>query len=99
MVYKTEMITVVGVTGFTAATMASALADMAKVGRDGTIKRIVCTVETGNIRVRVDGSSPTNTMGHLLGVGGVFVVSASDAGAFKALNITAIARFAASYEV
>ena len=99
MVYKTETITVVGVTGFTAAAMASALADMAKVGQDGTIKRVVCTVEAGNIRIKVDGSNPTNTVGHLLGVGGVFIVHASDVGNFRAINLTAIARLVASYEV
>ena len=99
MVYKTETVTVVGVTGFTAAIIASALSDMAKVGRDGTIKRIVCTVETGTIRIKMDGSDPTNTIGHLLGVGGIFVVHASDVGNLKAINLTAIARFVASYEV
>ena len=99
MVYKTEMITVVGVTGFTAATMASALADMAKVGQGGTVNRIVCTVEIGTIRIKMDGSDPTNATGHLLGVGGVFVVHASDVGRFKAINLTAMARFVASYEV
>ena len=99
MVYKTEIITVAGITGFTAATIASALADMAKVGQDGTIKRVVCTVETGGVRVKMDGSTPTSKVGHLLGVGGVFVVHGSDVNNFKATNLTAIAKFAASYEV
>ena len=99
MVYKTEMITVAGVTVFTAATIASALADMAKVGQDGTIKRVVCTVETGGIRVGMDGSVPTSSTGHLLGVGGVFVVHASNISNFKAVNLTANARLAVSYEV
>ena len=99
MVYKTETITVAGVTGFTAATIASALADMAKVGRDGTIKRVVCTVETGSIRIKMDGSNPTVVIGHLLGVGGIFIVRVSDVSNFKAINVTAVAKFAASYEV
>ena len=99
MVYKTEIITVAGVTGFTAATIASALADMAKVGQDGTIKRVVCTVETGSIRVKLDGSNPTSVIGHLLGAGGIFVVPASDVSNFKTINVAASARFAASYEV
>ena len=99
MVYKTEIITIVGVTGFTAAIIASALADMAKVGRDGTLKRVVCTVETGGVRIKTDGSAPTSTTGHLLGVGGIFVVYASDISNFKAINLTAVAKVAVSYEV
>ena len=99
MIYKTEMITVDGVIGFTAAAIASALADMANVGRDGTIKRVVCTVEAGSIRIKMDGSNPTSVIGHLLEVGDAFIVHASDVNNFKAIKVAAIAKIAVSYEV
>ena len=99
MIYKTEMIEVDGAVGFTAATIASAETDRKKQGLSGDIKRVVCSVETANIRVRLDGGNPTSSVGHLIEVGDVFIVGASDISGFKAIKVSAIGKIAASYEV
>lgn len=99
MIYKTEMITVDGVTTLTAATIASALADRAKVSQNGTIKRVVCTVETASIRVTGDGSNPTSSAGHLLNIGDIYIVNAGEISDFRAIKVSAAGKIAASYEV
>jgi hypothetical protein len=94
MVYANEMITVNGATGFTAANLTK------PVGLYGRgVRRIVCTVETDEIRFRCDGSDPTSSVGHLMSVGDVFTVDGSDAETFKAIKVTNNAKLAVSYEI
>lgn len=99
MIYKTEMIEVDGVVGFTAATIASAKTDRAKQGLSGDIRRVVCSVETASIRFRLDGVAPTSSVGHLMSVGDTFSIDAEDVANFKAIKVSGTGNIAASYEV
>ena len=95
MVYATEMIDIDGVTTLTAAKIADALISYKK-----EISRVVCSVETNNIRVRCDGANPASDTGHLLVVDDILILDGSDARNFKAIKADASAgKIAVSYEV
>ena len=52
-----------------------------------TATKAEMTLETAQIRVRKDGTSPTSSEGHLVGVGDVIVLnSAADLATFKAIR-------------
>ena len=68
-------------TGFTAAVLAAA---NTLFGRD-TI-RATCTVETAQIRFRVDGTDPTSSEGHILEIGDVLYVDKQDVSKFSAIR-------------
>lgn len=99
MIYKTEMIEVDGVVGFTAATIAAAATAREEQGLNGDIKRVICSVETASIRFCCDGTDPTSSVGHLRSVGDVFSIDAEDIAKFKATKVSAVGKIAASYEV
>ena len=94
MIYANEMITVNGVTTLTMATLAKAVPSYGR----GT-KRLICTVETDDIRIRMDGGDPTSSVGHLMAVGDVFYINGEDVLTFKAIKVTNNAKLAVSYEV
>ena len=56
--------------GFTAATIISTEVEPAK--------KAVVTLETAQIRFRVDGTNPEATVGHLLGVGDTLILEGED---------------------
>lgn len=81
--FAKETLTVAGTAvGFTSATYAPA-------GQTPAQEAIV-TVEGGPIRYWKDSSTPTATAGHLIGVGGAFILETADEVAnFKAIRVTA----------
>ena len=82
MTYTYETVTVADTAiGFTAATLASS---RPITGRD--CKKVLVTVETAQIRFRVDGGTPTSAVGHILDVGDVAEIDGSDASKFLAIR-------------
>ena len=78
--YDYESITVAATAiGFTAAKLAPSNSD--------TPEMAVCTLETGQIRYRVDGTDPTSAEGHILNPGDSLIVdSLHDLKNFKAIR-------------
>ncbi|MEE9354192.1 MAG: hypothetical protein V3U75_01245 [Methylococcaceae bacterium] len=69
--YDYESITVADTAiGFTAAKLKPSSTD--------TPKAAICTLETGQIRFRTDGSDPTSAEGHLLKIGQQLIVESFD---------------------
>lgn len=100
MIYKDEVISIDGVTTFTAATIASAKTDRKEQGLSGSIKWVECGVTTAAVRIRRDGGDPTSSIGQLMQIGDFFVVSAEDVSSFKAIKAGASAgKIVASYVV
>ena len=79
--YAHEAITVADTAiGFTAAKLKDT-----KV-LDKGVSRVVCTVETAQIRFTVDGTTPTSSVGHIANVGDVIEVDGVDAPKFLAIR-------------
>jgi len=55
--------------------------------KDMFAKVVFCTLETNNIRFRIDGTAPTTSEGHLLSVGQLLTLkNAADIENFRAIN-------------
>lgn len=59
---------------------------------------IILTLETSNIRYRIDGGVPTSSIGHLLNSGGsLTLLGISNIVNFKAIAVTSDATFMVTY--
>ena len=93
--YAHESITVAGTAiGLTEAKIA--LAD-SLYGRP--VKRIIATVETAQIRVTFDGTTPTSTVGHIANVADVLEIDGADARKFRAIRVSSSGALKCTYEV
>lgn len=64
------------------------------------LKRVLLTVETAQVRVCWDGTTPTTSVGHLLEAGDALELSFQEAPKFRAIRATASsATVKATYEV
>ena len=65
----------------------------------GKVRRVVCTLETDNVRIRTDGTDPTSSEGHLLEVGQSIVVEGyATIAAFRAIRTSTDATLKVTYE-
>lgn len=94
MVYKNETITVNTLIGFTTANLS-----LAGSLHGRPVKQITCTLETAEIRVWEKGT-PTDSVGHIISIGDVFIVKGEDAIGFQAIKTGATnGMISVSYEV
>lgn len=64
------------------------------------VKKVIATVETATIRFCCDGTTPTDTVGHLCYVGDVIHIDRADALRFKAIRTgSTSASLKATYQV
>jgi len=96
MVYKVETITITDTSkGFTAANLALA---RSQYGRD--VKKVTCTNAVAQIRMWEDGTDPTATVGHIVGIGSVFSVDGENSANFRAIRTSAVSGvLSVAYEV
>ena len=82
MIYKNETITVEdSAVGFTVANM-----DLPKKLYGCHVKAVLFTLGAAQIRIWEDGTSPTDTTGHIVDVGDVVVIGGKNAKAFRAIR-------------
>ena len=85
-----ESISVAGTaTGFTAATRINS--------RNEAATRALVTVETAQIRYRVDGTDPTSSEGHLLYVGDILILTGDEIRTFSAIRVSSSATIKCTY--
>ena len=96
MIYKTESITVADTSvGFTAANL-----NLAESLYGRNIKRIVCTIDTAQLRYWEDGTDPTTSAGNIANIGDVITIDGSDARNFRAIRTgSTSSKIRASYEI